>query len=95
MRAIAFEPYTMIKVIWLDIVQDPAWQRVTEAIKGDPLKITTVGFYLSGKNKKLNMCHSYTEDGESDSLVIPWGCVASVEEIKSGSSDESKTTGTV
>lgn len=87
MRVRKFKPFTELRVFWKDIVQDATWQSSTD--KCGSVMVKTVGMFVKNKKRDLILCHSITNDGEYDTLVIPFGCIEKIEEIKDGGTGQS------
>ena len=81
MRVKRFPKYTMLLVVWQDIVSDSSWNDKEAIEKAGTAEIKTVGFFLQNKKQTLKIAHSIADDGASDYTVIPWACVVKVEEL--------------
>ena len=87
MRIKKFEPGTELRVWWVDITQDAAWHTEKQREQCKPTLVKTLGMYIRTKKNSLLLCHSWTEDGDSDILVIPWGCITCIEVISENKGD--------
>jgi len=91
MKPASYEVYTMLLVEWLDITQDSKWHNKAEMEKTRATKVKSIGFFLKNyvldKKWVLKLAGSVTEDGDSDVLDIPFGCINFIKEISVEYSD--------
>ncbi len=85
MKPTKYEKYDMLLVEWIDIVADTRWRSKEEAAVSKPSRIKTVGFFLSNfiMDKKwiLKVSSSVAEDGQSDTIDIPFGVVTCITKL--------------
>ena len=91
MKPTRYEKYTMLLVEWLDITQDGKWHNKAEMENTRATKVKSIGFFLKnymlGKKWVLKLASSVTEDGDSDVLDIPFGCINFIKEVRVEHSD--------
>jgi len=71
----------MLKVDWVDIVEDPTWQSVAQA--GSRLKCMcqSVGFFLKSDSEFLHMS-STISGSQRNSLAIPLGVIKKIKTLR-------------
>lgn len=85
--------HTPLLVLWEDIVSDSKWADPQDHDTARTMSVCTIGWVLSCRKNELVLGHSLCEDGQADTMVIPWGVIKDVEELYSDGSDrESKVT---
>lgn len=78
----------MVLVKWQDIVQNAEWKPMNEVDELLTMQILELGFYQQCKKntktgiRELVLNHSISQDGDSDSVVIPEGCVTFIQEVE-------------
>lgn len=82
MRVKKFESGTRLEVQWSDIVSNPAWQSKEEIDKATAVSVKTLGYFLQNKKKVLKLAHSVSADGESDSTLIPWTNIETIDVLE-------------
>jgi hypothetical protein len=81
-RAKKFQKYTMLQITWEDIIDDTAWRTHENSIEAETCLVKTLGYHIANKGKNIIIAHSFTEDGENDTMVIPFGVIQSIEVIE-------------
>jgi hypothetical protein len=85
MRIKRYKKFTRLEVLWADITQDPKWHSVGELEDAKTSDIKTLGYFLANRKRgnvtELHLGQSIAEDGESDFIAIPYGCIQRIEEL--------------
>jgi len=81
MRVTKYEPFSILVVYWNDIIQNPTWQSKRDVENLCSIEVRSVGFFIKNNKRNMVLCNSVCSDGDTDSLVIPWGTISKVEVI--------------
>lgn len=81
MRRRKYNKYTKLFVEWRDIVQEPSWQSLEDQLKASSTLVKTMGFFLHNHKGDLIIASGVAEDGQADTIVIPWGTITNIEEL--------------
>ena len=71
----------VVRVMWLDIVDDNEWQNKDKVEKAKPALCESVGFLFSRDKDTIKIIKTYSHDLSDrygDVLTIPMGCVQKI-----------------
>ena len=72
-----------IEVIWLDVIQNPAWQEEADAARALPSLCRSLGYYLNHTSKLLRISESLNRDLTQRSVqTFPIGVVLKINKLK-------------
>jgi len=71
----------IVEVTWMDIVQDPTWQKEDDATVAKPVLCKSVGYFLDRTDKFLRISESMNNLGERSVQVFPIGTVLKVRKL--------------
>jgi len=81
MRIHKFDKYTLLEVLWCDIVERSGWRAVKDAESAECIKVMTVGYFLNNHKRCINLASTVSKDEDCNVLTIPWGCIYSVKQL--------------
>lgn len=71
----------MLQITWEDIVDDASWRKHSDSIEARPCLVKTLGYHIANKDKSMIVAHSFTDDGDNDTMVIPFGVIKQIEVV--------------
>lgn len=81
MRIKKFDKYTLLEVLWYDIVERSGWNPVDKAQLAECAKAMTIGIFLSNHKGCLNIAGTVSKDEECNVTTIPWGVIYNIREL--------------